>query len=95
MHAWHHKPIRRLTRVLCHPPYPRRHSPFLAVAGGKIEVASLTGVKSVQPHLTIRMTGASSTIQSVKIEIMQRIQRHFMTAGLRIDWDEPQKKGGF
>jgi len=61
--------------------------PFLAVAGGKIEVASITGVQSVQPQITLRMEGASSSIQSVKLEIMQRIQRHFMTSGLRIEWE--------
>jgi lysyl-tRNA synthetase class 2 len=70
--------------------------PFLSVAGGKIEVAKLSGVKSVQPQLMLRMTGQSSSIQSVKAEIMQRIQRHFMTSGLRIEWDEaglPAKRG--
>jgi lysyl-tRNA synthetase class 2 len=67
--------------------------PFLAVAGGSISVAKLAGVKSVQPQLTLKLEGASASIQSVKLEIMQRIQRHFMTSGLRIEWDEPKKKG--
>jgi len=62
--------------------------PFLSVAGGSINVASLTGVTSVQPQLVLKMEGASSSIQSVKLEIMQRIQRHFMASGLRIDWEE-------
>lgn len=61
--------------------------PFLSVAGGKIEVAEITGEGSIQPRLLLRMEGASSTIQSVKLEIMQRIQRHFMISGLRIDWE--------
>lgn len=67
--------------------------PFLQVAGGSISVAKLTGVKSVQPQLTLKLEGASASIQSVKLEIMQRIQRHFMTSGLRIEWEEPKKKG--
>ena len=61
--------------------------PFLSVAGGNIKVASLTGVTSIQPQLVLKMEGASSTIQSVKLEIMQRIQRHFMISGLRIEWE--------
>ena len=65
--------------------------PFLAVAGGKIEVANLTGVKSVQPQLLLRLTGSSGSIQSVKLEIMQRIQRHFMMSGLRIEFEEADK----
>mmetsp|Transcript_39432 Transcript_39432/g.106433 ORF Transcript_39432/g.106433 Transcript_39432/m.106433 type:complete len:245 (-) Transcript_39432:1381-2115(-) len=60
--------------------------PFLQVAGGKIEIESLTGVDSIQPQLVLKMTGASSSIQSVKLEIMQRIQRFFMISGLRIDF---------
>jgi len=61
--------------------------PFLSVAGGSIKVSSLTGVTSIQPQLTLKMEGASATIQSVKLEIMQRIQRHFMISGLRIEWE--------
>jgi lysyl-tRNA synthetase class 2 len=65
--------------------------PFLAVAGGKIEVAELLGVGSVQPQVVLRMEGASASLQSVKLEIMQRIQRHFMLSGLRIEWEETKK----
>ena len=86
--------------------------PFLTVAGGTIEIASLTGVDSIQPQLVLKMEGASSSvrslvragitiiprpnhpcpppspqIQSVKLEIMQRIQRHFMISGLRIEFE--------
>ena len=61
--------------------------PFLAVAGGSIQVASITGVASIQPRVTLKMEGASSTIQSVKLEIMQRIQRHFMISGMSIEWE--------
>jgi hypothetical protein len=39
-----------------------------------------------QPHISLRMVGKSSSLQSVKMEIMQRLQRHFMMSGLRIDW---------
>jgi len=59
--------------------------PFLSVAGGKISIQSLTGVGGLQPVITLKMDGTAASLQSVKIEIMQRIQRHFMTS-LKIDW---------
>lgn len=59
--------------------------PFLSVAGGKISIQSLTGVGGLQPIITLKMDGTAASLQSVKIEIMQRIQRHFMTS-LKIDW---------
>jgi Fe-S cluster biogenesis protein NfuA len=65
--------------------------PFLAVGGGKIEVTNLSGVGSLQPQIRLRTEGASASIQSVKLEIMQRIQQHFMMSGLRIDWEDKRK----
>lgn len=70
--------------------------PFLSVAGGAISVAALEGVGGMQPHISLKMTGKSSSLQSVKMEIMQRLQRNFMMSGLRIDWvkDENAPAGG-
>ena len=59
--------------------------PFLAVAGGEISIESITGVGGLQPCVTLRMMGSAAALQSVKLEIMQRIQRHFMLS-LRIEW---------
>lgn len=59
--------------------------PFLSVAGGKISIVSVTGVGSLQPLVTLKMEGSAASLQSVKVEIMQRIQRHFMMS-LRIEW---------
>ena len=59
--------------------------PFLAVAGGKISVVSLSGVGGLQPMITLKMEGSAASLQSVKLEIMQRIQRHFMQS-VRIEW---------
>jgi Fe-S cluster biogenesis protein NfuA len=59
--------------------------PFLAVAGGKINIVSIKGIGGLQPVVTLKMEGSAAALQSVKIEIMQRIQRHFMQ-GLRIEW---------
>jgi len=61
--------------------------PFLAVAGGSIECVSITGEGGTQPTVTLKMEGASATLQSVKLEIQQRIQRHFMSPGLRVVWE--------
>ena len=59
--------------------------PFLAVAGGKISIDSITGAGGLQPCVTLKMEGSAASLQSVKLEIMQRIQRHFMVS-LRIEW---------
>ena len=59
--------------------------PFLSVAGGKISIVSVTGVGGLQPLVTLKMEGSAASLQSVKVEIMQRIQRHFMMS-LRIEW---------
>lgn len=62
--------------------------PFLSVAGGSITCQSITGESSVQPQITLKMEGASASLQSVKLEIVQRLQRHFMLAGLKVEWDD-------
>jgi lysyl-tRNA synthetase class 2 len=60
--------------------------PFLKVAGGNISCMKISGVGGIQPVITLQMTGSSSTLNSVKLEIVQRLQRHFMISGLRVDW---------
>lgn len=60
--------------------------PFLQVAGGTIVCESITGVSSVQPCITLKMEGSSASLSSVKLEISQRLQRHFMLAGLQVEW---------
>ena len=61
--------------------------PFLSIAGGKISLLSLSGVGSLQPLVTLKMEGTSAALQSVKLEIVQRIQKHFLTV-MRIEWAE-------
>jgi len=63
--------------------------PFLSVAGGTIDCVEIVGVDSVQPVVKLDMKGASAALKSVKLEIQQRIQRHFMMSGLKIEWAEP------
>jgi lysyl-tRNA synthetase class 2 len=60
--------------------------PFLQVAGGTIDVASITGEGGVQPTITLKMEGSAASLNSVKLEIAQRLQRHFMISGMRVEW---------
>ena len=60
--------------------------PFLQVAGGTIELESIQGESSIQPCINLKMVGSSASLNSVKLEISQRLQRHFMIAGLQVEW---------
>mmetsp|Transcript_8519 Transcript_8519/g.27913 ORF Transcript_8519/g.27913 Transcript_8519/m.27913 type:complete len:231 (+) Transcript_8519:126-818(+) len=62
--------------------------PFLSVAGGQVDVVDLSGVTSIQPTLLLSITGKSASLHSVRTEITQRIQRYFMTPGLRVEWSD-------
>eukprot|EP00189_Rhodosorus_marinus_P008126 CAMPEP_0184752472 /NCGR_PEP_ID=MMETSP0315-20130426/43595_1 /TAXON_ID=101924 /ORGANISM="Rhodosorus marinus, Strain UTEX LB 2760" /LENGTH=223 /DNA_ID=CAMNT_0027231801 /DNA_START=585 /DNA_END=1256 /DNA_ORIENTATION=- len=55
--------------------------PFLNVAGGTIELTSLTGVGGPQPMVRMKMSGTGSAINSVKMEITQRLRRNFPSIG--------------
>lgn len=60
--------------------------PFLQVAGGSIDIDRIEGLDSLQPTIWLDMRGSSASLNSVKLEIAQRLQRHFMMAGLRVEW---------
>ena len=60
--------------------------PFLQVAGGEIDVDSIAGEGGMQPTITLKMQGSAASLNSVKLEIAQRLQRHFMISGLRVEW---------
>mmetsp|Transcript_93193 Transcript_93193/g.269163 ORF Transcript_93193/g.269163 Transcript_93193/m.269163 type:complete len:220 (+) Transcript_93193:105-764(+) len=62
--------------------------PFLQVAGGSIEIHKIEGVDGLQPTIWLDMQGSSKSLNSVKLEIAQRLQRHFMMAGLHVEWKE-------
>jgi Fe-S cluster biogenesis protein NfuA len=62
--------------------------PFLQVVGGTIDVDRIEGVDSLQPTIWLFMQGSSASLNSVKLEIAQRLQRHFMMSGLQIQWKE-------
>ena len=53
--------------------------------GGKISIDGITGVDGLQPAVALRMEGTALALQSVKMEIMQRLNRHFLR-NLKIDW---------
>jgi len=62
--------------------------PFLNVAGGEIECVRLTGVGGLQPTIWLKMTGTAKSLKSVKLEIAQRLMKHFNVIGLRVDWEK-------
>ena len=66
--------------------------PFLQVAGGSIDLDRVEGVDGLQPTIWLNMQGSASSLNSVKLEIAQRLQRHFMMPGLRVEWVGDNKK---
>jgi len=60
--------------------------PFLSVAGGTIDIDSISGEGGLQPTITLKMDGSAASLNSVKLEIAQRLQRHFMISGMRVEW---------
>ena len=62
--------------------------PFLQVAGGSINIDRIEGLDGLQPTIWLNMEGSSASLNSVKLEIAQRLQRHFMMSGLQIQWVE-------
>jgi len=60
--------------------------PFLKVAGGNIECKGIEGESSLQPIINLKMGGSSASLNSVKLEISQRLQRHFMLSGLQVEF---------
>jgi Fe-S cluster biogenesis protein NfuA len=65
--------------------------PFLEVAGGSIVLDRIEGLSGLQPVIWLDMQGSAASLNSVKLEIQQRLQRHFMMAGLQIEWVEAKK----
>lgn len=60
--------------------------PFLQVAGGSIEIDKLENLGGLQPIIWLDMQGSAASLNSVKMEIAQRLQRHFMLSGLQVQW---------
>jgi lysyl-tRNA synthetase class 2 len=60
--------------------------PFLQVAGGSIDLDRIEGEGGLQPAIWLEMKGSSGSLNSVKMEIAQRLQKHFMVPGLRVEW---------
>lgn len=62
--------------------------PFLHVAGGTIDIDRIDGLDGLQPTIWLNMQGSSASLNSVKLEIAQRLQRHFMLAGMQVQWTQ-------
>ena len=52
--------------------------PFLKMAGGSVDLIELDP-SGVQPSAKLAITGSGSTINSVRVEIAQRLKRNFPT----------------
>ena len=59
--------------------------PFLAMAGGEVELVELV-TAGAMPTAKLRISGSGSTINSVRVEIAQRLKRNFPTLG-NVMWE--------
>lgn len=59
--------------------------PFLKMAGGSVELVQLDA-EGVQPTARLLITGNGATINSVRVEIAQRLKRNFPTLA-NVVWD--------
>ena len=59
--------------------------PFLKMAGGNVELVELQ-TSGVAPAAKLLITGSGSTINSVRVEIAQRLKRNFPTLA-NVTWD--------
>ena len=59
--------------------------PFLAMAGGEVELVELV-TAGAMPTAKLRISGSGSTINSVRVEIAQRLRRNFPTLG-NVMWE--------
>ena len=59
--------------------------PLLAIAGGTINLIDITNSGGIQPSISLQLTGTAAALQSVKLDILQRIQRYFK-ASIRVEW---------
>ena len=60
--------------------------PFLAMAGGSVDLVDLE-VGGVMPTAKLKIAGSGATINSVRVEISQRLKRNFPTLG-NVMWED-------
>ena len=84
-------PARR-PRVSSHAGHPRlsltaTHPSYLLIrqAGGEVELISLEP-NGLQPTACLKISGSGATINSVRVEIAQRLKRNFPTLA-NVTWD--------
>ena len=82
-------PARR-PRVSSHAGHPRLSSPpptppTVWQAGGEVELISLEP-NGLQPTACLKISGSGATINSVRVEIAQRLKRNFPTLA-NVTWD--------
>ncbi|KAL3902572.1 MAG: hypothetical protein SGPRY_012010 [Prymnesium sp.] len=59
--------------------------PFLKMAGGTVELISLNA-DGAQPTAHLAISGSGATINSVRVEIAQRLKRHFPSLA-NVTWE--------
>jgi Fe-S cluster biogenesis protein NfuA len=62
--------------------------PIIAIAGGVIKVVAVHNniPAGVHPTIRLKLTGAAAVLNSVKMEIVQRMQRHFLQT-VQVVWE--------
>eukprot|EP00871_Galdieria_phlegrea_P002544 jgi/Galph1/3290/GphlegSOOS_G1968.1 len=51
--------------------------PFLKIAGGKVELVAIDGLDGPAPSVSLKLSGGGAAIDSVRLEIIQRLKRNF------------------
>lgn len=62
--------------------------PALLIFDSAVDIVSIEGVEegSLQPTITLKLTGNAAMLESTKKDLMQRMQKHFLNPGLRIEF---------
>ena len=62
--------------------------PYLSVFDSSVDLHNLQNVDSLQPVITLQLKGNAAGLKSTQQDIVQRMQKHFLLAGLRVEFQE-------
>lgn len=71
--------------------------PYLKIAGGTIallDIKTPPGLQKYRGTLVLKLGGASSTLQTVKLEIASRLNKHFKLP-LNVEWEQASNNGSW
>lgn len=61
----------------------------LMIFESSVDLVSIEGGKdSLQPTITLQMKGNAASLRSTKQDLAQRLQKHFINPGLRVEFQE-------